>query len=333
MTELPGYVDEDLLKRIWSTLTDGTPVVVTTHRMADGDAIGSVLALWHGLKHCGVDAYALFEPPVKPELLFLEGAGQRVEALDGLPDRYHLAVLDAGDFERIGAWHEGLSGRDQTICIDHHASTEDFGDLCLASVDASSTGELVYLLLRVAQQSITPGMAECLYTAVVTDTGQFAFENTTPVCMEACGEFLRLGVDSAALADRLFHSQTEAQFRLRRLAMGTLQTSHGGQVASVYISREMFRRTGLHPIHTDRFANIPLHIDGVLAGVLLKQMPGDGKIKVSLRSRPPVDVCAVAEQFDGGGHVRAAGCRMEGTIEDVRRAIVECIERQLPEDD
>jgi phosphoesterase RecJ-like protein len=150
--------------------------------------------------------------------------------------------------------------------------------------------------------------------------------------MHAAAEFLRAGVDPADVADRLFHSQTEAQFRLRQLAMSTLETSHDGRVASVYITEEMFQHTGLSPVHTDRFANIPLHIDGVLAGVLLKQMPDDGKIKVSLRSRPPVDVCAVAEHFGGGGHVRAAGCRLEGSIGQARRAVIEQIEHQLPGD-
>lgn len=324
-----GPIDQDRMRDIWRALTDGLPVVVTTHQRADGDAVGSVLALFHALKGAGANCFALFEPPVPPMLTFLPGAESRVESLQPLPETYQLAVLDAGDFERIGAWHGQLSEAARTICLDHHASTDDFGDLFLVCPEASSTGELVYELLVAAGARITPEIAECLFTAIVTDTGQFAFENTTAECMSACAEFLRIGVDPAVLADRLFHSQTEAQVRLRHLAGATLQRSCGGRIAIMHITADMFAETGLHPIHTDRFANMPLHIDGVLAGVLLKEMPGEGYIKVSLRSRPPVDVCAVARHFGGGGHVRAAGCQIDGTLENARRAVTEQLRRQI----
>jgi len=307
---------------IWTLLTASPAVVVTTHHRPDGDAVGASLALWHALTDAGVVVRFYVEPPVPAMLEFLPGLNEALIGLDDLPADYCLVVVDCGEFDRVGQGAAALVSATRTVNIDHHVSNDGFGDVTFVDPQASSCGELVYRLLSGNGRPLTAAVAECLFTAIVTDTGQFAFENTTPAALEICAECIRAGARPEELADRLFLSPSPAQFELRRLACDTVEFHAGGKVASMVVTREMFARTGLGPVDTDRFANIPLHIHGVMTGVLLKEMPDGDYIKASMRSRAPVDVCAVAQEFGGGGHARAAGCELPGGLGEARRVLV-----------
>jgi phosphoesterase RecJ-like protein len=318
--------------KIWELITDGLPVVITSHQRGDGDSVGASLALWHALKARGVQAYTLFEPPLPTVLEFLPGLDECLQDPAGLPGAYHLVVLDCGDLERVGGWAGELAGAAETINIDHHASNNRFGDVNLVEPEASSVGEQVHRLLAAAGEPLGLEVAECIFTAIVTDTGQFGFENTTAEALDACARCVRAGVRPNVLADRLFMSPTRAQFALRQMAEATVELHEGGRLATMVVTRGMFRRTGLGPVDTDRFANIPLHIHGVAAAVVLKELPDEDCIKVSMRSRAPVDVCAVACSFGGGGHARAAGCQIGGGLDEVRRLVLERLRDQLHAD-
>jgi bifunctional oligoribonuclease and PAP phosphatase NrnA len=318
-----------LHRRIWDVLTDGTPVVVTCHARADGDAAGSVLALCLALRGAGAEAHAVLDQPVPPALECLPGMATVKWNADGLPDAFTLVVLDCGEFDRIGDGAEALTGHGPILNIDHHISNVRFGDIDWVEAAASSTGEMLYLLLRSVQASLTRDIAECLFAAVGTDTGMFAFENTTPAAHELAAECLRLGVRTHELAERLLFSESPAQFRLRTLVAATLELHADGRLALLHITREMFQQSGLGPVDTGGLARIPMSIQGVEAGALLKQMPDGEYIKISMRSRAPFDVCRIARQFGGGGHARAAGCEMPLALDDARNDVLAAMRSEL----
>ena len=319
---------EELERRIWQTLTDGTPLVLSTHVQMDGDAVGATLGLWHVLRDEGVEALCYLPPPVPRVYRFLPGVDEATAGPENLPPRFHLVLLDCANGERARSLVDARQRADLVINIDHHATNPSFGDVNYVDVEASSSGELVCRILRA--NGVEPGRAaaQCLYAAILTDTGRFGHSNTTAASLEVCAELVRLGASPHDLARRIYDSPSPAQVRLRALAAQTLQFAAGGKVAVVKVTAEMLERTGLDPADTQELAAIPICIDGVQAGILLKQMAGGG-VKVSLRSRGEVDVRLVAESFGGGGHVRAAGYETDLPLEAAVRTVVEKVTEQL----
>ena len=328
---MPGPEQDigELHAAIWSALTDGQPVVVTSHERLDGDAVGASLALWHGLRHRGVEACTFFQPPTPPTFHFLSGMDQRQSDVAALPSSHNLAVIDCGALYRVGEQAERLSRAACTVNIDHHDSNALFGDLNYVNPAASSCGEMMHGLLAAGGVPLTREIAECLFSAIVTDTGRFSHEGTTAEALAVCAQCVRAGARPHELVERLFASPSPAQVRLRHLALGTLEFHDQGRVATMVITAEMFRGTGLGPIDTEGFSDIPIAIQGVQASALLKEIPDCGYIKVSMRSRDCVDVCAVARAFGGGGHRHAAGCDIADSVANVRRLIAEQLARHL----
>lgn len=314
---------------IWDVLTNGLPAVVTAHERLDGDGVGSALALWHALGALGVQAHAFFQPPTPAMFEFLSGMEARCGDASKLPQAYNLVVLDCGTLDRVGEQADRLTGRAQTVNIDHHDSNAHFGDVDYVDPGASSCGEMIHALLAHGRVPITEAMADCLFTAIVTDTGQFSHQDTTPEALQVCAECMRAGARPHELIRRLFMSPSPAQVKLRHLALGTLRFHDEGRVATIVVTEDMFRKTALGPVDTEGFVETAIAIQGVRAAALLKEMPGCGYIKVSLRSRDSLDVCAVAKVFGGGGHMHAAGCEIADSLEGVRRTIVGQIEEHL----
>jgi len=314
---------------IWDVLADGLPVVITSHVRLDGDGVGSALALWHALRARGVEACVVLDPPIPTIFGFLPGMDSVVPGPASLPPAYNLVVIDCGALERIGALRDALSGRARTVNIDHHASNLLFGDINYVEGHASSCGEMLYGLLTAGGAPLTAPIAECLLAAIVSDTGQFSHQDTTPAAYSVSARCVEAGARPHVVVRGLFSAPTPAQVRLRALAMGTLRFHSGNLISTMDVTAEMFRQTGLAPIDTEGFADIAISIEGVEAAALLKEMPGSDYIKVSMRSRDYVDVAEVARTFGGGGHQHAAGCEVYDTLEAVRRSIVAELDRRV----
>ena len=314
---------------IWDALTDGLPAVITSHVRLDGDGVGCALALCHALRGKGVEATVALDPPVPTMFGFLPGMDTVRSGADGLPDHYNLVVIDCGSLERTGDLAPALGGRARTINIDHHDSNASFGDLNYVEGGASSCGEMLFDLLAAGGVPLSLPIAECLLTAVVSDTGQFSHQDTTPAAYAVAGRCVEAGARPHVVVRQLFCPPTPAQMRLRAMAMGTLRFHCEEQVSTMEVTNEMFRRTGLAPIDTEGFAEMAIGIQGLEAAALLKEMPGCEYIKVSMRSREYVDVAAVAGAFGGGGHKHAAGCEIYDSLEAARGAIVAALERRV----
>jgi len=319
--------------QVWRALTDGTPVVITSHQDLDGDGIGASLALWHALRWAGVRCAQIFESPVPAVFEFLSGLDQRAASVDELPDRFHLAVVDCSSLSRIGSLARHMGRVDRIVNIDHHVSNDLFGHVNYVERDVSSCGELVYRTMEAGGVPITKDIADCVFTAILTDTGRFCHPNSTMQCFEICADLVRAGSRPYELADKIYYSPPPAVVRLQALAMGTLELEDDGRLATMQITERMFRETGTRGADTQGFADIPVFVKGVEVSVLLKELPdasGCRGIKVSLRSRPGddgVDVCAVAQGFGGGGHRHAAGFELKGPLAEARIAVLERLRR------
>jgi len=314
---------------IWDVLTDGLPAVITTHVRPDGDGVGSALALWHALRGEGVEACVALEPPIPSMFDFLPGMDAVIGAPDSLPATYNLVVIDCGTLERVGNLAPALRGRARTINIDHHASNVFFGDLNYVQGDASSCGEMLYGLLLAGEVPLTKPIAECLLTAIVADTGQFSHQDTTPAALQVGAACVEAGARPHVVVRELFCAPTPAQLRLQALAMTTLQFHSDSLIATMQVTEEMFRQTGLAPIDTGGFVEIVISVQGVEVAALLKEMPGCDYIKISMRSRQFVNVADVAHTFGGGGHKHAAGCEIYDTLGTAREAVLAELDRRV----
>ena len=310
-------------------------MVVTSHERLDGDAVGAALALWHGLRQAGAACIQVYEPPVPAVFGFLPGLDGQVELPEGLPERFHLAVVDCASLDRVGRLAGYADRAVKTVNIDHHLTNASFGDLNYVRHDASSSGELVYRILAAGSAAIDADIAQCLYTAILTDTGRFSYTNTTAAALEICSRLLKAGARPWEVSERLYGSHPEQLVRLKAATLSTLQLEADGRIATMQITEQMLRDCGARSIDTQGFSDLPMAVAGVEASALLKEITPEGRppyVKVSLRSRASsdgVDVCAVAAAFGGGGHRRAAGCEFTCGIAEARAAVVERLRRSL----
>jgi phosphoesterase RecJ-like protein len=197
------------------------------------------------------------------------------------------------------------------INIDHHKSGRNFAHVNWIDPKAVATGELVYRLARAASVKISPEIATCLYTAVLTDTGAFMFEGTNEHTFELARELVLAGADPALCARHIYFGHSTAKLRLLGAALSALQRE--GPLAWIWVTQEQMERAAAKEEDCEGLVNYALSIGDVEAAVFFRELP-DGRFRVSLRSKGKLDVAAIAEQFGGGGHSCASGCSVDGPL-------------------
>ena len=319
-------------ERIWQVLTNGTPVVVTSHQGLDPDGLGSALGLWHALRGRDVECRQVYPPPLPEAYAFLPGVQEAHYSADHLPADFNLVMVDCGAFGRVGDLAEHFNRANAIINIDHHATNDYFGDLCLVEENASSCGELAYRIIEKAGVKVTKEAAECIYAAILSDTGKFTYHNTNAEVFRICHKLVLAGANPTKMANRIYASPSLAEVRLKAEAVKTLKFKEDGKIGLMWITEDMFRSLGLDPVDCHGFADIPASVKGVEVGVLLKEMPEEDYVDISLRSRDHVDVCEIAGAFGGGGHRHAAGCEIVADLDEAEERLVQTIRRQFRKD-
>ena len=294
---------------------------ITTHRRPDGDGIGSSLALYWLLRSLGKSAEIIVRDPVPSSCIRLPGASEvrRVETVDREYDA--VFVMECSDVERPGI--QNLD-RQFLVNIDHHSSSELFGDINWIDSTASAVGEMIYNLCKAIGARITREVAECVYTALLTDTGSFHYSNTTERTFKVASELLRAGVKPAKLAESVFNSYPWSRVQLLAQVMSSVKRHDSGKVASLRQSQEMLELSKATEEDAEGFVNIPLTAEEVEAVVMLKES-SPGVFRASLRSKGDVNVAKIAEKFDGGGHRNAAGCTLQGDWDEVEKQLVDLL--------
>jgi len=305
--------------------------LIFSHVRLDGDAIGSELALRAMLQERGALPHAVNDGAIPKIYRFLPGVPEVGTSAKDLRDDYDLAIcLDMASRERGGDVAKALDKDLPIVRIDHHLSYEPPGENDWTDTSFSSVGEMLCVLARAANWTISRDAAACLYVAIVTDTGRFTFPNTTPATFRAAAELLELGADHAAISEQLYQQEDPKLAALRADAVAGMTRHAGGRIAVMRVTRRMFERRGVNPIDAQNMADIPRSQAGVLVGVLLMEMAGRPEMKVSLRSAKGVDIEPVARRFDGGGHRQAAGCQIAGDLDAVERLVVAEATKTLP---
>ena len=306
--------------------------LITTHVRSDGDAIGSEMAAWSVLRSYGKDVQVVNDGAVPRVFQFLDPDGIiETDPTAARQDAEVALVLDATSLERVGDVAKHVPAAALLVNIDHHVSNEQFGAANYVDGHASSTGEMLYRLMKQAGAAPALAALEALYTAIITDTGRFTHPNTTPEALEAAADLVRAGVAPAKIAGLVYRSEPAELALLRGKASSTLELFEDGQIATMHLTRQMFEETGVDPIDTQEFADLPRSLAGVEAGILFRELDEPGKVKVSFRSRDKVDVNAVAARFGGGGHVRASGCTVDGGLDAAMATVVAAVADALRE--
>ena len=282
--------------------------VLSSHARPDGDAIGSTLACAEILRRMGKRAEIVLRDGVPRVYQQLPFAASVVQSDHVNGDHDAAILLECDNIQRTRL--EGLE-RYFLINIDHHKSGRNFAHLNWIDSNAVATGELVYKLARAADVKISPEIATCLYTAVLTDTGAFMFEGTNQHTFELARELVLAGADPAKCARHVYFGHSTAKMRLLGAALSALQRE--GTLAWIWVTQEQMERVGAREEDCEGLVNYALAIGDVEVAVFFRELP-DGRFRVSLRSKGKLDVALIAEQFGGGGHACASGCSVDGPL-------------------
>jgi phosphoesterase RecJ-like protein len=307
-------------------LAPGRRVALSTHLNADGDGCGSEAALARLLAQRGLHV-RIVNPTPWPELFrFL--LGDDVEDATGggpeaLADIDLLLVLDINDARRLGVLADAVRALAVPIgVIDHHVPGEEpIGHVTYADTSACATGELVFDLARTLGLRITPPIAEALYCALLTDTGGFRFSNTTPRAHAIAAALLAAGVAPEAMYRRIYAQVRPARLHLLREALATLRVDSDAGLSWVSLASEVVQATGATSEDVDGIVEHPRSVAGTRLALLFRDL-GHGKVKVSFRSTGNVDAQELARQFGGGGHVKASGALLAGTLAEVEPLVI-----------
>jgi phosphoesterase RecJ-like protein len=291
---------------------------ITSHRRPDGDSLGSSLGLYWLLRALDKDVEVIVRDPVPHAYQQLPGV-KNVRVTPAVDDSYHAVfVIECSDVSRPGL--EELE-RQFVVNIDHHSTTALFGKINWIDSTASAVGEMNYNLCKATGVRVTKEIAECVYTALITDTGSFHFSNTTERTFKVASELLRTGVKPAKAAEAVFASYPWSRIQLMGAVLSTARRDSSGRVALLRHSLEMQHSAHASDEDADGFVNYPLTVGEVEAVAMLRESE-PGVYRTSLRSKGEVNVAKVAEKFGGGGHRNAAGCTLRGTWEEAEEKIV-----------
>lgn len=324
------------LEKILSLISTGKRFLITSHENPDGDAIGSMLAIGLGLEKIGKEIVYYNKDGVPLLLRFLPHSEKVSSSLDDVNVGFDATfVVDCTDTSRVGVKFEDFKHRGRcgvTILIDHHQTSKPSADLYILNPSASATGMIIYSLLKTLSIKITPDVAMNLYTSILVDTGSFRYSNTIPEAFEIAAELVELGASPWEISQALYESESIGKLKLLGCVLPTLEVTEDGRIASVVVNRDMFKATGTSKEDTEGFVNFPRCINGVDVAVLFREeepSENGSRWKISLRSKGSVNVAQIGERFGGGGHERAAGCTISGTLAEAKRLLFSAIKEVL----
>lgn len=291
---------------------------ITSHVRPDGDSLGSSLGLFWLLRALDKDVEVIMRDQAPHSYRQLPGA-DAIRVTPGIDRRYEAVfVIECSDIDRPGLID---LEKQFVVNIDHHSTTELFGTVNWIDPTASAVGEMIYNLCKAMGVRVTREIAECVYTALLTDTGSFHYSNTTERTFKIASELVRTGVRPAKTAEALFGSYQWPKIHLLSQVLATAKRDETGHVAWMKQTLEMQELTKASEEDADGFVNYPLAVGEVEAAALFKEC-APGVYRTSLRSKGDVNVARVAEQFGGGGHRNAAGCTLKGELDEIELKVV-----------
>ena len=310
-------------QKVLKLLKKAKTVLIISHVDPDGDSIGSALALERLLSKLKIKSTLISVDGVPKVYRFLPGANRFKKII---PRKIcDLAItIDCGDLKRVGPFD--LKKVTKIIVnIDHHPDNTLFGQINLAE-PISATAEHIYRLAKLAQIKIDKEMATDLYTAIITDTGNFRYDNTTPEILEAAADLVKSGAKPDRIAHQVYETKTPSALKILGMALAGIEKSKDGKVAWTVITQDMIKKASSSDDELSGLVDYLRSIRGVEVAVLIHENR-NGKVKINLRSKEKVNVSEIARKLGGGGHIRAAGAILEGKPEEVKKKVLDTVLR------
>ncbi len=310
-----------MYKKIWNKVIESDNIVLIAHVNPDGDALGSSLSMYNVLKNMGKNVTICnMTKPAK----YLDFLPNYDKVKQTLPKKIDLMIsFDCGSFDRLG-----IERRDYfLINLDHHISNTNYGDINLIE-EAASTSQVVFNILEANNVKIDKDSATCIYTALVTDTGNFQYESVTAEVFRVASELVKCGASPEFISKMLYERDRLSRLRFLAKALDTLELYLEGKVGVVEVTKELMDKTGAIKDDTEGLVNMVRSLETVEVSLLLREE--DEGIKISLRSKNYVDVSKIAVKYGGGGHIRASGATIKDkTFKEIKEMIINDVKEQL----
>ncbi|MDD2955136.1 MAG: bifunctional oligoribonuclease/PAP phosphatase NrnA [Oscillospiraceae bacterium] len=296
-------------------------ILILCHQNPDGDTLGSGFALLYALLGAGKRARLECSDPIPKNFAYLQ---REEEGLSFEPA--FVVAVDIADLQLLGKGLEAYRER-VDLCLDHHPSNTYYARETCLDAGAGATAEVALQLIREVGRPVTPLIANCIYTGLATDTGCFRYSNVSPRTLRMAADMLEAGADAAQINRVMFETKSQSRIAIEKDVLNTVEYYFEGRCALIYITREMLETTGADEGELDGVSALPRQIEGVEVGVTLREK--DGGYKVSLRTTEYIDASLLCKKLGGGGHARAAGCFLQGSlrecIEEITRAVGEAL--------
>jgi phosphoesterase RecJ-like protein len=317
-----------VLENIKEKIDESKSILMIAHENPDGDAIASALALYNAFQKLEKKS-AVYIPSPDKTYSFLAGFDEMLIG-ETAPDakNFDLCIsLDSSDIQRLGICGDIFKEIDDTICIDHHITNQNFADINYINAVASSTCENLMVVLASLGVAVNKEIAECLYTGILTDTGGFRY-NITPETMEIVATIMETGINVSKIYRTVFDITSFNKVKLVGRAIDRLELLNDGKIAFTYMTKQDLEELELDENDSDGIVNEGRNIDSVEVSIFAKERDED-YYKISMRANEYVDVSVIASKYAGGGHVRAAGCELNMTLDQIKTTLCEEIAKQL----
>ena len=297
---------------------------ILTHQSPDGDTLGSACALCKALQKLNKKAKIFCSDEISSKYDYL---------FDGLKQQnFNVACIVAVDIADTQLLGENLMKYQDRIdlCIDHHPSNTHYAKNYYIDETAAATTEIIYDIINQMGVYIDKDIANSIYTGICTDTGCFRYSNATSKTFRLAADVIDYGADYFYINKIMFDAKSKSKLELEKLVLQTLEFHFNDRCAVINVTREMMERTDCVESDTEGLSSIPRKVENVIAGITIREKDKD-VYKISLRTESPLDASKICKVFNGGGHARAAGCKINGTLDFVREKILLEIEKELEE--
>lgn len=311
------------MNNIYEAIQNSNSILIMAHENPDGDAIGSSVAMYHYLNDINKNVTLLL-PEVPPVFNFLV---DNIDIIDKSLNEYDLAiVLDCSTKERIGQNNNEFSKCMNSIIIDHHMSNTKYGNINHIEGKTSSCCQVLYYLFKSWNVKFTKEIGDALVTGLLTDTCGFANSNVDKNSFAMIYELYETGIDFHSLYNKILSKKSMAQYNLMKLAVSRLEFFENGKIAFSYITKADFEKFGAKLGDHEGLVDIGRNIDGVEVSVFIRE---DCSYLISLRSNGLVDVSKIAIKLGGGGHIEAAGAKIDKKFEETKNIVISEIKKEL----
>lgn len=313
---------KELFKNAMELINESTSIYITSHISPDGDAVGSVFSIYLALKNMGKDVHVIM-PNYSDRFDFLEEIKDSEESVN--TSEYDLCIIaDTSSIDRISMHEEDYNKAKKKLVIDHHLNSKIECDLMIVDSKSPATCQIIYELLVNNNVDIDVEIAKYLYLGILTDTGSFNYQSTTPETLRIIANLMETGIDFAYICKMINDTMKEERLKLVSYVINNMKTYKKGKIKYVKVTNEVLESLGLDDEDAEGMVNYLRCVKGVDIAIYAREIEKD-TYKISMRSNGNVDVATAAIKLGGGGHTNAAGFTVNEEIDNVIDEIIEIV--------